>query len=168
MTRLLLILALFMIWSGTIMAQQGTADPDYYPLGYSGKTWTGTVTAFDNDQRTMTLTSDDKKLTFVAFIPDSPYERRRDRRNYRVIDFPYDKTAKSQVFQFLGPGNAGMLLPSDDPNSGKQRRNNPTGPSIGDFTDFMGRRITLYYTQREREVNGKKESFNDVWRIRIL
>ena len=46
MTRLLLVPAFLIISAGTIMAQQGTADPDYYPLGYSGKTWTGAVTAF--------------------------------------------------------------------------------------------------------------------------
>jgi len=168
MTRLLLVPAFLIICAGTIMAQQGNADPDYYPLGYSGKTWTGAVTAFDNQQRTLTLTSDDsKKLTFVAFVPDSPYERRHDARNYRVIDFPFDKTAQYQVFVYVGPGNAGTLLPGGDL-VGKQRRNNPTGSGIGDLTDFMGRRITVYYTTREREVNGKKEKYNDVWRIRIL
>ena len=169
MTRLLLVPVFLIICVGTVMAQQGTADPDYYPLGYSGKTWTGAVTAFDNQQRTLTLTSDDgKKLTFVASVPEAPYERRHDARNYKVIDFPFDKSAKYQVFQYLGPGNAGTLLPGSDSGFGKQRRNNPTGSSIGDFSDFMGRRITVYYTTREREVNGKKEKFNDVWRIRIL
>jgi len=168
MTRLLLALAVLLICFGSIMAQQGPADPDYYPLGYSGKTWTGAVTAFDNEQRTLTLTSDDdKKSTFVASLPDAPYERRRDAQNFRVIDFPYDKTAKYQVFQYLGPGNAGTLLPGNDSGSGKQRRNNPAGSAIGDFSDFMNRRITVYYTTREREVNGKKEKYNDVWRIRI-
>jgi len=168
MRRLWLVPTFLIICMGTIMAQEGTADADYYPLGYSGKTWTGAVTAFDNEQRTLTLTSDDKKTTFVAFIPDSPYERRRDARNFRVIDFPYDKTAKSQVFQYLGPGGAGTLLPQGDMGAGMQRRNTPTGSSIGDFSDFMGRRLTLYFTVREREVNSKKEKFNDVWRIRIL
>lgn len=165
---LLLVPAILIVCSGSICAQQGTADPDYYPLGYSGKTWTGAVTAFDNDQRTLTLTSDDKKSTFVAFIPDSPYERRHDAQNFRVIDFPFDKSAKYQVFQYMGLGNAGTLLPGSDSGSGKQRRNNPTGSGIGDFADFNGRRITVYYTTREHEVNGKKEKFNDVWRIRIL
>jgi hypothetical protein len=72
------------------------------------------------------------------------------------------------VFQYIGPGNAGTLLPAGDIGFGKQRRNNPTGSSIGDFNDFMGRRITVYYIPREHEVNGKKEKINDVWRIRIL
>jgi hypothetical protein len=102
MTRLLLVPAFLIIFLGAISAQQGTADPDYYPIGYSGKTWTGAVTAVDNEQRTLTLTSDYKKLTFVASIPDAPYERRHDARNYRVIDFPYDKNAKYQEFQYMG------------------------------------------------------------------
>jgi hypothetical protein len=169
MTRLLLVPAFLIIFSGAIAAQQGTADPDYNTIGYPGKTWTGAVTAFDNAQRTLTLTSEDKKSTFVASIPDAPYERRRDARNYRVIDFPYDKSAKYQEFQYMGPGNAGTLLPSSDSGLGKQRRNNPSGSDvIGNLDDFMGRRITVYYTTREREVNGKKEKYNDVWRIRIL
>src|ERR1044072_9471496 len=167
MTRLLLVPVFLIICMCTVMVQEGTAVPGYYPLGYSGKTWTGAVTAFDNAQRTLTLTSDDdKKLTFVASLPDAPYERRHDAQNYRVIDFPFDKSAKYQVFQYLGPGNAGTLLPGGDIGSGNQRRNNPTGSSIEDLTDFMGRHITVYYTTREREVNGKKEKFNDVWRIR--
>lgn len=169
MMRLLLVPAFLLICSGAITAQQGTADPDYYPIGYPGKTWTGAVTAFDNEQRTLTLTSEDKKSTFVAVIPDAPYERRTDARKFKVIDFPYDKTAKYQEFQYMGTGNAGNLLPTGDVGFGKQRRNNPTGSNvIGNFDDFMGRRITVYYTTREREVNGKKEKYNDVWRIRIL
>ena len=39
----------------------------------------------------------------MASIPDAPYEGRRDARNFRVIDFPYDKNAKHQEFQYMGP-----------------------------------------------------------------
>jgi hypothetical protein len=37
-----------------------------------------------------------------------------------------------------------------------------------DLSDFMGRRVTVYYTVREREAGGKKEKYNDVWRVKVL
>jgi hypothetical protein len=39
---------------------------------------------------------------------------------------------------------------------------------MGDFSQFMGHTITVYYTTRERIVDGKKEEYKDVWRIRIV
>lgn len=172
MKRLFVVLACLILSSEIAVAQKGkAAGPDYYPLGYSGNTWTGEVTAFDNVQRTLTLTytSGKKVETFVASIPNAPYDRGRDALNFRVIDFPYDKTAKVQVFQFVGPGGAGTLLPPGDVGTGTQRRNNPPDSNvIQDFSDFKGRRVTVYYTTRERTVGGAKEKYNDVWRIRIL
>jgi hypothetical protein len=152
------------------VAQKGTVEYDYYPLGYDGHMWTGEVTAFDNALRTLTLTytNGSKTETFVASIPDAPYERRRDGHGFRVIDFPYDKEAKFQTFVYVGRGGAGTLLPTGDM-TGKQRRPSPPDSNvISDFSDFKGRRITVFYTTRERKVNGAKEKYNDVWRIRIL
>jgi hypothetical protein len=170
MKRLFVVLACLILYSEMSMAQKGSADPDYYPLGYSGQTWTGEVTAVDNEQRALTLTytRGDKTQTFVASIPNAPYERRRDAQNFRVIDFPYDREAAFQTFLYVGPGGAGTLLPKGDM-TGKQRRPSPPASNvISDLTDFKGRRITVYYTTRERKVNGEKEKYNDVWRIRIL
>ena len=67
------------------IAQKGKAEADYYPLGYPGDTWTEEVTAFDNERRTLTLTNAKDKLTFIATIPDAPYEWRRNGRNERVL-----------------------------------------------------------------------------------
>ena len=82
MQRLLVALACLIFCAGVAVAQKGKADADYYPMGYSGDTWTGEVTAFDNEQRTLTLTfiKDKKELTFVAYVPDAPYEWGRDAR----------------------------------------------------------------------------------------
>jgi hypothetical protein len=151
------------------VAQKGKAEPDYYPLGYPGDTWTGAVTAFDNERRLLTLTHASGKnvLTFVASIPDAPYERRRDARNFRVVDFPYNKQAKYQTFKYEGRGAAGSVLP--DLSDGMQRRPSPPASNvISDLAEFMGQEVTVYYTTRERKVNGMKEKYNDVWRIRVL
>ena len=170
MKRLFVALACLIFYAGVSVAQQGTAEPDYYPMGYSGETWTGEVTAFDNERRTLTLThtSGKKVSTFVASIPDAPYEWRRDARNARVVDFPYDKQAKYQTFKYVGPGVAASVLPRGGGDSGMHQRPNPPDTNqITDFVEFMGRRVTIYYTRRERTVDGEKEKYNDVWRIRI-
>jgi hypothetical protein len=173
MKRSVVALAWIVFCGALSLAQKGKADPDYYPMGYSGDTWTGEVIAVDNSLRTLTLTFADaggnNLLTFVASIPDAPYEWRRDGRNFRVVDFPYNKEAKYQVFKYVGPGDAASILPGGRADSGMERRPSPPDKNvISELAEFMGRRITVYYTSRERTVNGNKEKYNDVWRIRIL
>lgn len=174
MKRLLITLACLTLCHGISLAQKGKAGTDYYPMGYPGDTWTGEVTAFDNEQRTLTLTYGSGKdaSTFVASIPDAPYEWAKDIRKNRVIDFPYDKKAKYQMFRFVGPGFAATLIPNSGPDGrdaeGFKRPNPPDTDRINDFSEFMGRRVAVYYTVREREVDGKKSKYNDVWRILVL
>jgi len=94
-------LAFLAFIAAVTLAQKGTADlPEYYPMGYSGDTCTGEVTAFDNNERTLPLTYGSGKniQTFVASIPDAPYEWTRDSRKSRVLDFPYDKRSSVQAF----------------------------------------------------------------------
>ncbi len=171
MKRLLVAVICINVWVGIALAQKGKAEPDYYPLGYSGDTWTGEVTAFDNDLRTLTLTytKDKKELTFVVSIPDAPYEWRRDARNFRVVDFPYDKTVNIQTFKYVGKGEGAAVIVPGGPSVGIQKRANPPSSNvINDLIEFMGRSITVYYTVQERKVGSEKEKYNDVWRIRIL
>lgn len=171
MKRLFVALTCLILCAGAALAQRGKAPPDFYPMGYSGDTWTGEVTAFDNEQRTLTLTHGNGKnvSTFVASIPDAPYQWTRDLRKARVLDFPYDKQAKHQMFRYAGPGHAATLLPEGAPPSGMQQRPNPPDSNqITDFSDFMARRIIVYYTQRERKVGSVSEKYNDVWRILVL
>ncbi len=171
MQRLFVALACLIFCAGVAVAQKGKAVGDLYPIGYSGDTWTGEVTAFDNNQRTLTLTytKDKKELTFVAYIPDAPYEWGRDARNFRVVDFPFDKEAKIQTFKYVGTTDgAGYLLPAGISTSVQKRPNPPAENVISDFADFKGRRVTVYYTTLERTVGGAKEKYNEVWRIRII
>jgi hypothetical protein len=171
MKRLFVAFGCLILWAGISVAQKGKADGDYYPMGYSLDTWTGEVTAFDNKDRTLTLTYTSGKdvVTFLASIPDAPYELGHDLHNFRVVDFPYKKDAKIQIFKYEGSGNAGSLLPKGDLSDGIQRRPSPPASNvISDLEQFKGRHFTVYYTIREREVNGRKEKYNDVWRIRVL
>lgn len=171
MNRFVLALACLILCAGVSVAQKGKAETDYYPMGYSLDTWTGEVTAFDNKDRTLTLTYTSGKdvMTFVASIPDAPYEMGRDLHNFRVVDFPYKKDAKIQIFKYEGPGKAGTLLPQGAPGDGIQRRPSPPASNvISDLEQFKGRLFTVYYTVRDREVNGRKEKYNDVWRMRVL
>lgn len=170
MKRIVVALAFLVLCAGMSRSQKGTAEqPEYYPVGYSGNTWTGEVTAFDNDKRTLTLTYANGKdvQTFVASIPDVPYQWARDSHNSRVLDFPYDKRATVQTFVYTGPGFAATLLPNGAP-ANVRRPNPPPSNVITDFAQFMGRHITAYYTPREREANDEKVKYNDVWRIRVL
>lgn len=171
MNRLIVAFGCLILCAGVSVAQKGKAEPDYYPMGYSGDTWTGEVTAFDNNSRSLTLTQTSGKevVTFVASIPDAPYEIRRDGQNFRVVDFPYKKDAKIQIFKYDGPGKAGTILPPGDLGDGIQRRPSPPPSNVfSDLSNFKGRHITVFYTPRDREVNGQKEKYNDVWRIRLL
>jgi hypothetical protein len=171
--RLIAAIILLILCPGAFVAQKGKAEAGYYPIGYAGDTWTGEVTAFDDEQRTLTLTHGSGKnaVTFVASIPDSPYEWARDIRKNRVLDFPYDKQAKYQTFKYDGPGFAATILPDSGMGSTAtgmfQRPNPPDSNRVDGFADFMGRRVTVYYTAREREVDGKKVKYNDVWRVLI-
>ena len=155
--------------SNIAFAQKGAAESDYYPMGYSGDIWTGEVVAFDNEQRTLTLTHGSGKnaQTFVASIPDAPYQWRRDGSNSRVIDFPYDKGIAVQRYKYVGPGSAASILPEGAP-AEVRVPNPPASDVITDFAQFKGRKIVVYYTPRELEVNAQKVKYNDVWRIRVI
>ena len=56
------------------MPQHGTGENGYYPLGYQGDTFTGTVTAADDASRTITLTytnpKSNKTETLTASIEE--------------------------------------------------------------------------------------------------
>lgn len=56
MNRVIVLIACLLFCAGVSVAQKGSAEPDYYPVGYPGDTWTGEVTSIDNDRRTLTLT----------------------------------------------------------------------------------------------------------------
>jgi hypothetical protein len=86
MKRLLVIIALLFICAGTSMAQKGTAEPDYYPQGYSGDTWSGEVTSVNEETREFTLTykKGDQEQTFVGVLPKEYTVRMNDGSDQKV------------------------------------------------------------------------------------
>jgi hypothetical protein len=68
------------------LPQKGTAEPDYYPMGYSGSTWTGEVTSIDEAAREFTLTykKGDKEQTFVGVLPKGYTVKMKDGTDYEV------------------------------------------------------------------------------------
>ena len=163
-----ILLALFGVSAG--FGQKGKANPDFYPLGYSGEIWTGEVIEFNNELRTLTLS--DKKgknaETFIAVIPDAPCQWGKDIYRYRVLDFAFDKKVKVGTYKYEGFEYFSNILPRDIRND-TQRRINPSGSNVlSEFAQFKGRKITVFYSQATRLVKGQKEKYNDVWRIRIL
>ena len=71
MRKLISLVALAFVCTGVAVGQKGTAEPDYYPQNYSGDTWTGVVTAVNEDTREFTLTykRKDKEESFVGVLP---------------------------------------------------------------------------------------------------
>lgn len=67
-------------------AQKGTAEPDYYPMKYSGDTWTGEVTAADDATREFTLTykKSDKVQTFVGILGKGYTVKMKDGSDYEL------------------------------------------------------------------------------------
>jgi hypothetical protein len=86
MKRVLIGVVLIVIAAGTAPAQKGTAEPDYYPPNYSGDTWTGHVTAVDENTREFTLTykKKDKDETFVGVLPKGYTVKLKDGKDHEV------------------------------------------------------------------------------------
>ena len=86
MRKVVLTIALVLLCSGIAAAQHGTAEPDYYPTGFHGDTWSGDVTAANEDTRefTLTYTKGDKSETFVGVLPAGYTVKMKDGRDYVV------------------------------------------------------------------------------------
>jgi hypothetical protein len=86
MKTLALALAVFLAGAGVSTAQKGTAESDYYPMGYAGDTWTGEVTSINEDTREFTLTyrKSDKEQTFVGVLPKRYTVKMKDGSDHEV------------------------------------------------------------------------------------
>jgi hypothetical protein len=86
MKKLVLSLALVLLCTGAAVAQHGTAEPDYYPSGFVGDTWSGEVTAVTEDTRefTLTYTKGTNTQTFVGVLPKGYTVKMKDGRDYEV------------------------------------------------------------------------------------
>ena len=80
MKKMFVSIALLLMCLGLSMAQHGTAEPGFYPPGYNGDTWTGEVTAVNEETREFTLTykKGDKEQTFVAVLPKGYTAKMKD------------------------------------------------------------------------------------------
>ena len=86
MNRLPVAIGMILILAYTGLAQKGTAEPDYYPPNYAGETWTGQVTAVDENTREFTLTykKKDKDETFVGVLPKGYTVKLKDGKDHEV------------------------------------------------------------------------------------
>ena len=86
MNKLIFIVVLTLFSTGISVAQHGTAEPDYYPPGFNGDTWTGEVTAASEDTRefTLTYTKGNDTQTFVGILPQGYTVKMKDGRNYEI------------------------------------------------------------------------------------
>jgi hypothetical protein len=80
MNRLFLATILMVLCFANAHAQKGAAEPDYYPMGYNGDTWTGEVTATDDSKREITLSykKKDKEETFIGVLEEGYSVKMKD------------------------------------------------------------------------------------------
>jgi hypothetical protein len=80
MNKLLIAPILIVFCIANAYAQKGAAEPDYYPMGYNGDTWTGEVTATDDIKRKITLSykKKDKEETFVGVLEEGYAVKMKD------------------------------------------------------------------------------------------
>jgi hypothetical protein len=81
-----------LLFAATLQGQHGTASSGYFPLGYAGDTWTGTVTSANDDTReiTLTYTKGDKTETFTGVLEKGLKATRRDatQTEWKPSDIP--------------------------------------------------------------------------------
>jgi hypothetical protein len=72
------VVALFL--SAAAPAQHGTAGNGYFPMGYAGDTWTGTVTDTNDETREikLTYTKGDKTESFTGVLKTGLKAKRND------------------------------------------------------------------------------------------
>jgi hypothetical protein len=80
------------------LAQHGTAENGYFPLGYQGDTWSGVVTSANEQTGEITLayTKGGKSQTFVG-VPEKGYlvhEHNGQTRPLKMSEIPIGRTLK--------------------------------------------------------------------------
>jgi len=92
-----LVIALLVLVSPAF-AQHGTAENGYYPSGYQGDTWTGSVVSANEQTREITLSysKNGKSETFVG-VPEDGYlvhEHNGPTRPLKMSDIPVGRIIK--------------------------------------------------------------------------
>lgn len=72
MHKLTLGLSICFLFPLLAQAQHGSADGGYWPIGFNGDTWTGVVSATNDETReiTLTFTKHDKTPTFTGVLEE--------------------------------------------------------------------------------------------------
>lgn len=80
MQKLILGMTLCLLFPTLGQAQHGTAENGYWPMGFNGDTWTGVVSATNDDTReiTMTFTKNEKTQTFVGELEEGHPVKSKD------------------------------------------------------------------------------------------
>lgn len=76
---------LLFLFTGILVAQHGTAPNGYWPMGYNGDTWSGTVKAVNPETREISLSYNGKKgeETFTGTLIKG-YKRTKDGTTFEV------------------------------------------------------------------------------------
>jgi hypothetical protein len=72
MSKIMALISFSLLLPLFAQAQQGSAEPGYYPMGFNGDTWTGVVSSTNDETReiTLTYTKHDKTQTFVGVLKE--------------------------------------------------------------------------------------------------
>jgi hypothetical protein len=98
--RAVLTVTFLMTFCTTVFAQHGSAPNGYYPLGYSGDTWTGEVASTDDTTReiTLTYTKGTKSETFTGVLKDNFQVKMKDGSMKELKPSGIPKGARITVF----------------------------------------------------------------------
>ena len=84
----------------SIFAQHGSAANGYYPMGYSGDTWTGEVVSTDDSTREITLkyANEKKSETFTGVLKDNFQVQMKDGSTKELEPSGIPKGARITVY----------------------------------------------------------------------
>ena len=84
--RKMIFAAFLFLMAGFLHAQSGTAPNGYYPMGYSGDTWTGEVRETNDANREITLVYNGRKKTetFIGVLPEKYTIKLKDGRSIEL------------------------------------------------------------------------------------
>jgi len=98
--RALLTTMFLMSFCIAVFGQHGTAGDGYFPMGYSGDTWTGEVVSTNDTTReiTLTYTNGKKSETFTGVLKDNFQVKMKDGSMKELNPSGIPKGARITVF----------------------------------------------------------------------
>ena len=100
MNRALFTTIFLAMFCTAVFGQHGTAHEGYFPIGYSGDTWTGEVVSTNDTTREITLvyTNGKKSETFTGVLKDNFQVKMKDGSMGELIPSSLPKGARITVF----------------------------------------------------------------------